>query len=150
MWQEVSSSNDLVRGTPYRLRLTIYSPFPASGLQGNIRAAIRKVDDTLAGITIEHLGVSFRAPDESKMFGRVGAWELIVPFQKTGAGTPIVAVIGVITAGLLAVGLLWSVANKTVEKFVLAAQDIGQRVTEPGVILAVFVLGVLFLTRGQT
>lgn len=118
-WEDVHDETPMVMGARYRLTMNVRAPYTTANIQKlesalrmgvglNNAAAYLKLKDT---ITIE----GFQAHFPKGETGGTPTWKFTMMFRKTGGGTPLAVIIGVI-ALIATLSILCAVVGHTVEK----------------------------------
>ncbi len=120
LWEPVPDSQNMVMGQRYRLRMTIQAPYTA--------ANIKKLEDTLRlGTGVNNLGAWLQLKQtitieqfiasypKSTITGATPTWTFTMIFTKTGGGTPLAVIIGLV-ALVVTLSILASVVSHTIEK----------------------------------
>jgi nitrate reductase gamma subunit len=130
-WAPVAQSSELVLGERYRLRLSCMGPYRAdtaarvrsalTSAAGLNNALVSQLGVLRSMVTIEDVRVS--APDTSNRLFAWPTFTIDVDYRKTGPGTPVVVVVGIIVA-LVVFALGFG--------FVVTKKEVFQRVKEAG------------------
>lgn len=145
MWVKVTEHEEMQAGATYRVRYGMRGGMPGSVLQASLRLAIKAIDAVHRGIVIQK--VDFVPVNTDYAMGRYTPWELRVEWKKVGGGTPILLIVGLITAAIA----FFAIANRSVEKLVDAGTDFTKQLTaplrDPGLIAAGLAVAILLFGR---
>lgn len=158
-WESVSENVQVKAGETYRLGIQVKAPF--STTLGDVIVRAIKLGDRLRNLdpfqklhnTIEVRRVYYAMPLQGSRTGRSEPWWIYVEFIKR-TSNPVLPVIYGLIALIVVASSAVLISGKSFERFAAnvgeSVQGVTREVFNPGVILAAFILGFMFLKSRAT